>query len=65
MFEFIPSKYYRKYCKENGIEITDRDLAAAILNEDLDPLDGETTLLEKFSALKNRCRRLRTTCLIT
>lgn len=53
MYEFIPSTYYRKYCKKNGIDITDRDLAAAILNGDLDPLDKEEVLLEdKFSALK-------------
>lgn len=53
MFEFIPSKYYRKYCKENGIEITDRNLAAAILKGVFDPPSGETALLEeKFSELK-------------
>lgn len=53
MNEFIPSAYYRKYCKDNGIEITDRNLAAAILNGVFDPPSGEAALLEeKFSELK-------------
>lgn len=53
MHEFIPSEYYRNYCKENGIEITDRSLAAAILNGYLESMDNETPLFEeKFRALK-------------
>ncbi len=54
MYEFIPSEYYLNYCKGNGIEIAGIDLAAAIINEDLDPLDGEKpTLEERLAALKN------------
>lgn len=54
MYDFKPSDYYLNYCKENGIELADRDLAAAIANEDLDPLDGEKpTLEERLAALRN------------
>lgn len=54
MCEFIPSEYYLNYCKGNGIELAGIDLAAAIINEDLDPLDGEKpTLEERLAALKN------------
>lgn len=54
MYDFKPSEYYLNYCKENGTELADLDLAAAIINEDLDPLDGEKpTLEERLAALRN------------
>lgn len=53
MFDFTPSQYYRNYCREHGIEITDRALAAAIFSERLGCLERKTvTLEERFEALK-------------
>lgn len=53
MFDFAPSQYYRNYCREHGIEITDRVLAAAIYSGRLGCLDSQTVTLEKrFEALK-------------
>lgn len=45
------SKYYRDFCKENGIKITDRNLAAAILDGDLEPINGDKMTFEKKCSL--------------
>lgn len=50
MESFIPSEYYRNFCKENNIKFTDRERAAMLHNNMQLPLIKKLALLEKLAA---------------
>lgn len=50
MENFIPSEYYRNFCKENNIVFSDRERAVLLHNNMQLPLAGKIALLEKLAA---------------
>lgn len=50
MYEFIPSEYYRNFCKKNNIKFTDCERAAMLWDNSSLPLEKKISELEKIAS---------------